>query len=230
MIPSQHVSFMHQIIQSVFLSHQQPPTAVIFLPAARTHATPGLFELNDDIRLRAIMERYPEPISEQQWQEIATSVDSRESVQEIHARWYNVVKPGIPFTIPERRQILTLAIDHPCDWEWVARQVRNGDRRYAMMVRNCATSLQRRLRLLGFEVENSSDVGLMPDAVLARDGPKGTQRAALLAEYRAKKACQAAETSEGAEAARTTAAPSLEIRPSSLFSMESLLMRPRGHE
>jgi hypothetical protein len=142
------------------------------------------------------MERYPEPISQQQWRQIASAFDPGLTVQEIQVRWYNVVKPNIPFTIHERRQIVRLAIDHPCDWGWIARQVRNGDGRYATMVRYCATNLMGRLKTLGFDVEKSSDVGLLPDAVLARDGPKGTMRATLLAEYRANKARQAAEAVE----------------------------------
>jgi hypothetical protein len=151
------------------------------------------------------MEGYPEPISEEQWDAIASAVDPGSTVQQIQDQWYNIVQPTIPFNIPERRQIVGLALDHPCDWRRIARQVRDGNSRYVTMVRHCAMNLFRRLSSLGFELESSSDVALVPDAVLARDRPKGTLGQTLLAEYLAKKARQIAEAAEGPQAVQTTA-------------------------
>jgi hypothetical protein len=45
-----------------------------------------------------------------------------------------------------------------------------------------------KLASLGFEVETSGAVALVPDAAFAPDSPKGLTLTALLAEYRANKA------------------------------------------
>jgi hypothetical protein len=166
---------------------------------------PRCFRKCDDERLRAIMKDHPGRLSELEWRVIAAKFGQGVTPRQLQERWYNFAKPGLdsgPFSASERREVAALAMDHPHDWKWISMHLGNGDKRSATMVKQCGQQILPKLKQMGFELESSRDIALVPDAVFERGIPKGEAREALLAEYREKKARQAAEAADGATATR----------------------------
>jgi hypothetical protein len=90
------------------------------------------------------------------------------------------------------------------------------------MVKRCGLNILPKLAKLGFDVQSSSDVALVPDAVFEPGCPKGALLRRLLDEYKTKKADQAAASRA---AAGSRAAASRQFEATSL-SIESLLSKP----
>jgi hypothetical protein len=180
----------------------------------------------DDERLRAIISRYAHPpISQWEWHQIAAVFGRGVTVRQIPERWHDYARPGLdpgPFSISERGQVAALAIDHPRNWKWISTQLGNGEQRSATMVKQCGVRILPKLVEIGFEIETSSDIAFVPDAVFERGIPKGAVREALLAEFRANKARQAAPAAGDAEAA----AAGRQFAATCPLDVEGLLAKP----
>jgi hypothetical protein len=164
------------------------------------------------------MLQYPYRLSQPEWREVAQLFGSGVSVRQIQKRWDNFARPGLDssrFTIAERRQVAALAIDHPGEWKWIATQLGNGEHRSTAMVKRCATNILPKLASLGFEVETSDDIALLPDRVFVRGFPKRAARRKLISEYKARKAERSEQAGRGEE-----------FRPLQFWSLETLLSRP----
>jgi hypothetical protein len=230
--------FFHCIALPPFnpmIAHQQPeaiqrvlPPFSLILPPPRSTAEllygppptdlPRFFRECDDDRLQAIMSDYPSRLSRAQWSEVATTFGGGVTVRQIQERWHNFVRPGLDrshFSVSERRQVAALAIDQPRQWSLIAKQLGNGKYRSAAMVKHCAMNILPKLQSLGFRVEKSADIELLPDAVFERGFPKGTAGRKLVAEYKAKKAQQA----EGGNVKR-------QVDAIALWNVEALLSKP----
>jgi hypothetical protein len=210
-IPSQQPDWFQQMLGSSNQSNSTLPSAAILVDETPRTERGRYFRECDDARLRVIMRDYGPKLSPAKWQEVATKFGEGVTVRQIQDRWYNYAKPGLdrrPFTVMERRQVAALAIDHPGNWEWIARHLENGQNRSAAMVKHCGTNILPKLKKLGFEVECSEDIAFVPDAVFARRFPKGAVLDSLLAEYKEKKASHAAarEAATAREAASRAAA------------------------
>jgi hypothetical protein len=84
------------------------------------------------------------------------------------------------------------------------------------MVKHCANNILPKLASLGFEIESSRDIALVPDFVFVSGKPKGPVLDALLAEYRNKKAQRAADL----EALRRRYVPTLALSLEDLLSKQ----------
>jgi hypothetical protein len=87
------------------------------------------------------------------------------------------------------------------------------------MVKHCALNILPKLAKLGFEIETSRDIALVPDAAFAPGMPKGDALKTLLVKYRKRKARQVAADA---------AAPRRPARQTSPLNIEQLLSRPLG--
>jgi hypothetical protein len=222
MIPSQQLASVQQLLQSLTQAPQAPLGAAIIVAMPPQADRPRCFRECDDERLRAIMKEHPGRLSQLEWKVICAKFGEGVTPRQLQERWYNFARPGLdpgPFTPSERRQVATLAIDHPHDWKWISTQLGNGENRSATMVKQCGVRIVPKLAEMGFEIENSSDIALIPDAVFERGIPKGEAKEALLAEYRAKKAGQAAGAAD-------PAAPSREFAATCPLDVEGLLSKP----
>jgi hypothetical protein len=194
LIPSQQPNSIQRLLESFTHSTPPRPPSAAMLPGETPPAERGrYFREIDDARLRAIMQDYGPKLSPEKWHEVAAAFGEGVTVRQIQDRWYNFAKPGLdrrPFTIMERRQVAALAIDHPHQWEWIARQMGNGKYRSATMVKHCGTNILPKLKKLGFDLESGADIALVPDAVFAPRFSKGAVLDSMLADFREKKAAQ----------------------------------------
>jgi hypothetical protein len=191
----------------------------MFLESSLPADEPPVFRQSDDDRLRAIMEAFPGRLSQVKWRLVASCFGGGLSVRQIQERWYNFARPGLDrsiFTTSERRQVAELAIDRPGDYRWIASQLGNGQNRSSTMVKHCAMNILPKLKSLGFEIESSMDIALVPDFVFERGKPTGNVLDALLAEYRDKKAKRAADV----EAQRRRYVPTLALTIEDLLAKQ----------
>jgi hypothetical protein len=73
------------------------------------------------------------------------------------------------------------------------------------MVKHCGTNILPKLKKLGFEVECSGDIAFVPDLAFQRRFPKGAVLESMLAEYKEKKAADAAAREAASRAAAVPA-------------------------
>jgi hypothetical protein len=144
------------------------------------------FTPNDDSTLIEIMRNHPCPRKQGEWAQVSREFGRGCSARQLQERWNNFLRPGLnhdPFTAEERRQVLKLSLDHPRQWQYIAREVSQNGSRSPAMVKNLVKNLTRKLVKKGFQVDHSSYVDCLPDRFFLWGFPRGQKAADLRKEY-----------------------------------------------
>jgi hypothetical protein len=91
-------------------------------------------------------------------------------------------------SLAELREVVTLAIDHPGDWKWIATHLSSGGSRSPAIIQNAAVPLLNKLKELGLEIESGREIECVPDAVFDLGGSIGIEREELVRQFEAKRA------------------------------------------
>jgi hypothetical protein len=78
----------------------------------------------------------------------------------------------VQFLIQELKMCSALLLDRPGEWKAIAEQIGNGTSRTGAMVERCATAMRARMKKIGFDLREGSDVEFIPEITFGDTVPR----------------------------------------------------------